>query len=115
MSTNTDANALRERLEALVANAAAAEEKAAAARCRVQATRQLLDEEQATAADLERKATAATQLLLSSSSSSSGITTDTPSYEESVITGLHVQAASIPNIRSLVNIVLEPTSGNFAH
>src|SRR5438105_11187619 len=107
MSTNTDAHALREWLEALVADAAAAEEKATAARCRVQAARQLLDEEQATAEDLERKAAAATQLL---SSSSSGITTDTLSYEESVVAGLHIQAASVPNVRSLVNIVLEPTS-----
>jgi hypothetical protein len=49
-----DAEVLKQWLDALVVAVEAAEEKAATARRRVLAVRQLLDEEQATAADLER-------------------------------------------------------------
>jgi deoxyribose-phosphate aldolase len=62
-----DAEVLKQRLNALVA--AAAEEKAAAARRCILATRQLLDKEQATAADLEWQ-TAAKKLVPGSTSSS---------------------------------------------
>jgi hypothetical protein len=49
-----DAEVLKQWLDALVVAVEAAEEKAATARRRVLAVRQLLDEEQATATDLER-------------------------------------------------------------
>jgi hypothetical protein len=49
-----DAEVLKQRLDALVVAIEAVEEKAATARRRVLAARQLLDEEQVAAADLER-------------------------------------------------------------
>jgi hypothetical protein len=51
-----DAKVLKQRLNALVIAIKAAEEKAATARRRVLDAHQLLDEEQAAAADLERQA-----------------------------------------------------------
>jgi hypothetical protein len=58
-ATAADATALRTRLEAVVKEGEDAEEKAAAARCRVQAARLLLEEEETKAAALEQTATAA--------------------------------------------------------
>jgi hypothetical protein len=49
-----DAEVLKQRLDALVTTTEAVEEKAAAVHHRDLAARQLLDKEQATAADLER-------------------------------------------------------------
>jgi hypothetical protein len=63
MSSGQEAEALRQRLEALVKGADTAEAKAAAARHRVQAARPLLEEEQAATADLERKAAVTKGLL----------------------------------------------------
>jgi hypothetical protein len=71
MSADTDAAALRTQLEAIVKEDKDAKEKVVAARCRVQATRLLLEEEETKAAALEQTATAARQRLPYSSSSSS--------------------------------------------
>jgi hypothetical protein len=35
-------------------------------------------------------------------------------YEDTVIANLHIQVAVVPNVRSLVNIVLDATSDNYA-
>jgi hypothetical protein len=56
MPSDLETEVLRQRLDALVKDANAVEAKAVAARRRVQATRLLLEEEQATAIDLEKKA-----------------------------------------------------------
>jgi hypothetical protein len=62
MPSDPETEALRQRLDALVKDADAPKAKAAAARRRVQATCQLLEEEHVTAADLERKAAATKDL-----------------------------------------------------
>jgi hypothetical protein len=56
----------------------------------------------------------------SSSSSSSPATASqlvpiaSSTYEDTVITGLHLQAAAVLNVRQLVNIVLDSSSTNYA-
>jgi hypothetical protein len=115
MPTDQDAEALRLRLETLIKEADNTEAKAVVARCRVQAARQLLEEEQAVAADLDRKSAAAKRLLPPSSSSLT--TADTPngtSYDSTVVSNLHIQATTVSNVRQLVNIVLDTTSSNYA-
>jgi hypothetical protein len=115
MPSDPETEALRQRFDALVKVADAAEAKAAAARRRVQATHLLLEEEQATAANLERKAAVAKGLLPSSSSSSTmSNMVDSAVYDSALITNLHVQATTVPNIHQLVNIVLDTTSSNYA-
>jgi hypothetical protein len=47
-------------------------------------------------------------------SSSSPNPTSPSSYEETVITGLHLQVAAVLSVRSLVNIVLDSTSNTYA-
>jgi hypothetical protein len=101
----TDAEALKQRLDALVAATEAAEEKAAAARRRVLAARQLLDEEQA--------AIAKKLVLGSTSSLTTELAINSSSYDDTVVTNLHIQAAVVSNVRSLVNIVLDATSDNY--
>jgi hypothetical protein len=98
-------------LKALVKDAEEAEEKAVAARRRARAARTLLEEEQATTV-LEKAAVAARQLVPGSSSSTNH--TSPSSYEETVVAGLHLQAAAILNVRSLVNIILDSTSTTYA-
>jgi hypothetical protein len=91
MLTDQDAEALRLRLETLIKEADNTEAKAVVARCRVQAARQLLEEEQAVAADLDRKSAAAKRLLPPSLSSLT--TADTPngtSYDSTVVSNLHI-------------------------
>jgi hypothetical protein len=101
MPSDPETEALRQRLDALVKDVNAAEAKAAAARRRVQAARLLL-EEQATAANLERKAAAAKGLLLSSSSSSTtSDMVDGAAYDSALVTNLHVQATTVPNVRQM--------------
>jgi hypothetical protein len=100
--------------DALVGATEATEEKAAAAHRRVLATRQLLDE-QAAAADLERQGATAKKLVPgSASSSTTEPTTNSSSYKDTVVAILHIQAVAVPNVRSLVNIVLGATSDNYA-
>jgi hypothetical protein len=119
MLDDTEAAALRAQLEAIVKEAEDAEEQAAAARRRVQATRLLLEEESMATA-LEQTATAARQRVPSSSSSSSSpavasqlVPTASSTYEDTVVTGLHLHAAAVLNVRQLVNIVLDSSSINY--
>jgi hypothetical protein len=118
MPDDTKAAALRARLEAIVKKAEDAEAQAAAACRRIQAARRLLEESNAAA--LEEMATTTCQRVPSSSSSSSSptaasqlIPTATSTYEDTVIAGLHLQAAIVLNVRQLVNIVLD-SSTNYA-
>jgi hypothetical protein len=118
MSDDTDAAALRAWLEAIIKEAEDAEVLAAATRRRVQAARLLEEGSKATA--LEQTATAARQRVPSSSSSSSSpvvasqlIPTASSTYEDTVVSGLHLQAAALLNVRQLVNIVLD-SSTNYA-
>jgi sRNA-binding protein len=117
MSDNTEAAALRARLEAIVKEVEDAEAQAAAARRRVQAAR-LLEESKATA--LEQTATATHQRVPSSSSSSSSLVassqlvhTTSSTYKDTVVAGLHLQTAAVLNVSQLVNIVLD-SSTNYA-
>jgi Flp pilus assembly protein TadG len=119
MSDDTEAAALRARLEAIVKKADDAEVQAAAARHHVWAARLLAEETKATV--LEQTATAARQCVPSSSSSSSSpaaasqlVPTASSTYEDTVVAGLHLQAAAMLNVRQLVNIVLD-SSTNYAN
>jgi hypothetical protein len=120
MPDDTNAAALRARLKVIIKEAEDAKAQAAAARRHVQAVRLLLEEEsQATA--LEQTATAARQhvpSLFSSSSSPAAaaqlVPTASSSYEDTVIAGLHLQAAAVLNVHQLVNIVLDSSSTNYA-
>jgi PHD/YefM family antitoxin component YafN of YafNO toxin-antitoxin module len=119
MPDDNEAVALRARLEAIVKEAEDAEAQAAATRRRVQAASLLLEEEfKATA--LKQTATAARQHVPSSSSSSSSLAvasqlvlTTSSTYEDTVVAGLHLQAAAVLNVCQLVNIVLD-SSTNYA-
>jgi hypothetical protein len=104
------AAALKAKLDALVKDAEEAEEKAVAARRRARATRTLLEEEEQAAAALEKAAVAARQLVPGSSSGPNRTPPSSSSYEETVIACLHLQAAAVLNVRSLVNIVLDSCS-----
>jgi hypothetical protein len=116
MSGDIEAAALCARLEAIVKEAEDAEAQAAAARRRVQAARLLLEEESKAAA-LKQTATAARRRVPSSSSSSSSpaaasqlVPTASSTYEDTVVAGLHLQAAAVLNVRQLVNIVLDSST-----
>jgi hypothetical protein len=72
------------------------------------------------AAALEQTATTARQRVPSSSSSSSSLATASQlvptaslTYEDTVVAGLHLQAAAVLNVRQLVNIILD-SSTNYA-
>jgi hypothetical protein len=115
MSDDTVATALCARLETIVKEAEDAEAQAAAARHHVQAARLL--EEEFKAATLEQTATTAHQRVPSSSSSSSSpsaasqlVPTASSTYADTVVAGLHLQAAAVLNIRQLVNIVLDSST-----
>jgi hypothetical protein len=108
-----DAAALKAKLDALVKDAEEAEEKAVAARRRARAARTLLEEEQAAAA-LEKVVVAARQLVPGSSSSTTHMSPAASSYEETVVAGLHLQAAVVLNVCSLMNIVLDSSSTTYA-
>jgi hypothetical protein len=114
MPDDTEAAALRARLEAIVKEAEDAEAQATAARHHVQAARFLLEESKAAA--LEQTATAVCQRVPSSSSSSSSpvaatasqlVPTASSTYEDTVVAELHVQAVAVLNIRQLMNIILD--------
>jgi hypothetical protein len=76
-------------------------------------TRALLEEEEQKAVALETAAATA-RLLVPGTSSGTVVTSSSSSYEATVVAGLHLQAASVLNVRSLVNIVLDSTSVNYA-
>jgi hypothetical protein len=101
MLDDTEAAAIRARLEAIVKEA-----KDSAAHRRIQAAR-LLEEEQSKGTALEQTATTACQCVQSLSSSSSSPTaasqlvpTTSSTYEDTVIAGLHLQPAAVLNVRS---------------
>jgi hypothetical protein len=105
MPDDTEATALRARLEAIIKEAKA---QAAVTRCHVQATA------------LEQTATAARQRVPSLPSSASSPTAAPPliptassTYNDTIVAGLHLQAAAVLNVRQLVNIVLD-SSTNYA-
>jgi hypothetical protein len=77
-----DAEVLKQRFDAQVVAVKAAEEKAAIACHRVLATRQLLDEEQATAKKLVPRST---------SFSTTETTTASLSYVDTIVANLHIQ------------------------
>jgi hypothetical protein len=110
----TDAAALKAKLDALVKDVEEAEEKAVAARRRAWAAHTLLEEEEQTTAALEKAVVAARQLVPGSSSGTTHTSPTSFSYEETVVAGLHLQAATVLNVRSLVNIVLDSTSTTYA-
>jgi hypothetical protein len=98
----TDAEALKQWLDALVITAEATKEKADVTRHHDLAVRQLLDEEQVVVIDLERQAAAAKKLVSGSTSSSTMETMiDSSSYEDIVIANLHIKAAAMLNACSL--------------
>jgi hypothetical protein len=108
MSDNTEVAALRARLEAIVKEAEDVEAQTTAACHRVQA------------AALEQTATTTCQRVPSLSSLSSSptaasqlIPTSSSTYKDTVVVGLHLQAAIILNVRQLVNIILD-FSTNYA-
>jgi hypothetical protein len=120
MPNGTEVVVLRARLEAIVNEAEDAEEQAVVAHRHVQATRILLEEESKATA-LEQTATATRQRVPSSSSSSSSLAaasqlvpTASLTYEDTVVAGLHHQAAAVLNVCQLVNIVLDSSSTNYA-
>jgi hypothetical protein len=117
MPDDTEAAALCAWLEAIIKEAEDAEAQAAADRHRVQAARLLLEEEESKATVLEQTATTARKRVPSSSSSSSSsvvasqlVPTASSTYEDTVIVGLHLQAAVVLNVHQLVNIVLDSTN-----
>jgi hypothetical protein len=119
MSDDTEVATLRAWLEAIIKEAEGTEAQAAAARRCVQAARLLLAEESKATA-LEQTATAARQRVPSSLSSASSPATAPPlvptvssTYEDTVVAGLHLQAAAVLNVRQLVNIILN-SSTNYA-
>jgi hypothetical protein len=120
MPDDTEAAALRARLEAIIKEAEDVEAQAAAARHHIQAARLLLAEEESKATALEQMAIAAHQRVPSSPSSASSpvaapslVPTVSSTYKDTVVTGLHLQAAAVLNVRQLVNIILD-SSTNYA-
>jgi hypothetical protein len=119
---DTEAAPLRARLKAIIKEAEDVEAQAAATRRRIQAARLLLADEESKATALELTATAARQRVPSSPSSTSSLAAAPPlvptassTYEDKVVTGLHLQAAAVLNARQLVNIVLNRSSTNYAY
>jgi hypothetical protein len=120
MPDDTEPAALCARHEAIVKKAMDTEVQAAAACYRIQAARLLLEEESKAAA-LEQTVAAARQRVPSLSSSSSSpvvasqlIPTASSTYEDTIITELHLQAAAVLNVRQMVNIVLDSSSTTYA-
>jgi hypothetical protein len=113
IKTGDAAAALKTNLDALVKDTEEAEEKAVATRRHAQATRTLLEEEKMAAA-LEKAAVAARQLVPGSSSGTIHTSSSSSSYEETIVAGLHLQAAAVLNVRSLTNIILDSTSTAYA-
>jgi hypothetical protein len=112
MPDDTEAAALRTRLEAIIKDA---EAHAAAARRRVQAARLLLEESNTTT--LEQTVTTAHQHVSYSSSSSSSpamasqlVPTASSTYKDTIVVELHLQAVAVLNVHQLVNIVLDSTN-----
>jgi hypothetical protein len=109
MPDDTKAAALRARLETIVKEVEDTETQATAARRCIQATA------------LEEIATTARQRVPSLSSSSSSLAAASQlvpiassTYEDMVVTRLHLPEAVVLNVRQLVNIILDFSSTNYA-
>jgi hypothetical protein len=120
MPDDTEAAALRAQVEAIIKEAEDAEAQAAATQRYVQAAR-LLAEEESKATALEQMATAARQRMPSLPSSASSlaaasllVSTASLTYEDTIVAGLHLQAATMLNVHQLVNIILDTSSTNYA-
>jgi hypothetical protein len=120
MPDDTEATALYARLETIIKESEDAEAQATVARRRIQVARLVLEEESKATA-LEQTATTASQHVPSSSSSSSSLAAASQlipiaslTYEDTVITRLHLQAAAVLNVHQLVNIILDSSSTNYA-
>jgi hypothetical protein len=87
-----DAEILKQWLNALVIAIEATEEKATTSRHRILAARQLLDEEQATTADLEWQVATKKLVPGSTSFSTTEIATTSSSYVDTIVANLHIQA-----------------------
>jgi hypothetical protein len=109
------AAAIKAKLDALVKDVEEAKDKAVAAHHHARAARTLLEEEEKTTAAFEKAAVASRQLVPGSSSGTVHTSPSSSSYEETVVAGLHLQAAAVLNVRSLVNIVLDSTSTAYAN
>jgi hypothetical protein len=116
MPDDTEAATLRAQLEVIIKEAEDTEVQTAATHRHVQAARLLLVEE-FKATVLEQTAIAARQRVPSSPSSASSLATAPPfiptassTYEDTIVTGLHLQAAAVLNVRQLVNIVLDSST-----
>jgi hypothetical protein len=114
MPDDTEAAALHARLEAILKEAEDTEAQAAVARHCVQAACLLLEEEESKATTLEQTATTSRQRVPSSPLSASSPAVASPlvpiassTYEDMVVVGLHLQAATVLNVRQLVNIILD--------
>jgi hypothetical protein len=121
MPDDTEAAALRARLEAIIKETEDAEAQAATARHRVQAACLLLAEEESKATALKQTATTARHCVPFSPSSASSLAAAPPLiptasliYEDTVIARLHLQVAAVLNVHQLVNIVLNSSSTNYA-
>jgi hypothetical protein len=112
--TAANAATLKAKLDALIKDAEKAEQKVVAARRHTRAARTLLEEEEQTADALEKAAVATRQLVPRSSFSAPHTSPATSSFEETIITGLHLQAVAVLNVRSLVNIILDSSSTTYA-
>jgi PHD/YefM family antitoxin component YafN of YafNO toxin-antitoxin module len=120
MPDDTEAAALRAQVEAIIKEAEDAEAQAAATQRHVPAAR-LLAEEEFKATALEQMATAARQRMPSLPSSASSlaaasllVSTASLTYEDTIVAGLHLQAATMLNVHQLVNIILDTSSTNYA-
>jgi hypothetical protein len=103
MPDDTEAAALRARLETIIKDAEHVEAHAIATHRRVQAARLVLAEEESKATALEQTATVAPSL----------IPTASLTYEDKVIARLHLQAVVVLNARQLVNIIIDSSSTNY--
>jgi hypothetical protein len=90
--SNADAEVLKQWLNALVITIEATEEKAATMCRRILFDHHLHDEEQATAADLERQAATKKLVPRSTSFSTTETATASSSYVDTIIANLHIQA-----------------------
>jgi hypothetical protein len=119
MPDDNEAATLCARLEAIIKEVKDTKVQVAVARCRVQTARLLEEESKAIA--LEQTAIAAHRRVPSSHSTASSPTaasslvlTASSTYEDTVIAGLHLQAAAVINVHQLVNIVLNSSSISYA-
>jgi hypothetical protein len=115
-----EAAEFKRKLEAMVTAADTVKKKADAARARVLAAAALLEEEQRTAAALADEACAVVFLIepppptSKTETGSPSLTPGTANYEAAVIANLHVQAFDVPNICSLVSVMLDSSSRHYA-